>query len=135
MSDLIVYYPHGIKGEFNISGKGWLDPSTYFDNTGSIFIGSGVSISQGCLIYTHDHYHYKNLKIDETVEKLGVKISDLVIEDDVYLGARCIILASCHKLGKGCVIGAGSIVTKDIPAYEIWAGNPAKFIKNVKDYE
>lgn len=46
------------------------------------------------------------------------------------MGAHTIILKGVH-IGKGAVIGAGSVVTKNIPENEIWAGNPAKFIKKV----
>ena len=52
----------------------------------------------------------------------------LVIEDDVWIGARVTILGNCHIIGKGAVVGACSVVTKDIPEYAIVAGNPAKVI-------
>jgi acetyltransferase-like isoleucine patch superfamily enzyme len=51
------------------------------------------------------------------------------IGNDVWIGNNVLIKAGV-KVGDGVVIGMGSIVTKDIPPYEIWAGNPAKFIKN-----
>lgn len=50
------------------------------------------------------------------------------IEHDVWIGSRSLIKAGV-KIGVGAVVGMGSVVTKDIPPYEIWAGNPAKFIK------
>lgn len=53
----------------------------------------------------------------------------LTIGSDVWIGANAIILPSCKNIGNGAVIAAGSIITKDIPSYEIWGGNPAKFIK------
>lgn len=133
--EIKVHYPHGIKGQFSIKDPFWINDSVYLDNSGDLILGAGINLSREVCVYTHDHYHYKNLKIDETVEKLGVKISNLVIEDDVYIGAKCIILSSCNKLGKGCVIGAGSIVTHDVPEYEIWCGNTARFIKKVEDYK
>ena len=42
------------------------------------------------------------------------------------------VLPGCKKIGNGCVVGACSVVTKDIPDYEVWAGNPARFIKRRK---
>ncbi len=51
-----------------------------------------------------------------------------MIEDDVWIGANVIILPGVH-VKKGAVIGAGSIVTKDVPGYAIVAGNPAKIIR------
>jgi maltose O-acetyltransferase len=50
------------------------------------------------------------------------------IEDDVWIGARAIILSGL-VIGKGAIIGAGSVVTKDVPAYAICAGNPARVIR------
>ena len=52
----------------------------------------------------------------------------VVIEDDVWLGTHVVVLPGV-TIGKGAIIGASSVVTKDIPAYEVWAGVPAKFIK------
>lgn len=53
----------------------------------------------------------------------------LTIDDDVWIGARAIVLPGCKHVGKGVIIGAGSVVTKDIPDYAIVGGNPAKIIK------
>ena len=50
------------------------------------------------------------------------------IEDDVWIGARVVILPGL-KIGKGAIIGAGSIVTKDVPPYAICVGNPARVIR------
>ncbi|WP_164852734.1 CatB-related O-acetyltransferase [Novosphingobium umbonatum] len=54
----------------------------------------------------------------------------LVIEDDVWIGHNAIILPGCKFIGRGSIIGAGSIVTKPIPAYSIVAGNPAKKLRD-----
>ena len=52
-----------------------------------------------------------------------------IIGNDVWIGAR-VMVKSGVRIGDGAVIGMGSIVTKDVPSYEIWAGNPAKKIKD-----
>lgn len=52
----------------------------------------------------------------------------LKIEDDVWIGARVTILGNCSIIGKGAVVGACSVVTKDVPEYAIVAGNPARII-------
>lgn len=54
----------------------------------------------------------------------------LEIGNDVWIGANVIILPSVRKIGNGAIIGAGSVVTKDVEPYSVVAGNPAKFIKN-----
>jgi maltose O-acetyltransferase len=53
----------------------------------------------------------------------------LEIADDVWIGARVIVLPGCKRLGTGVIIGAGSVVTKDIPDYAVVGGNPAKVIR------
>lgn len=58
------------------------------------------------------------------------KMAKVTIEHDVFIGAGTIILKGV-TIGACSVIGAGSVVTKDIPANQIWAGNPAKYIRDL----
>jgi serine acetyltransferase len=58
----------------------------------------------------------------------------IILEDDVTVGTHSVIIARANTsltIGKGSVIGAGSVVTKDVPAGEVWAGNPARKLRNV----
>ena len=57
-----------------------------------------------------------------------------MIENDVWLGLNVLVKAGV-RIGTGAIIGMGSVVTKDIPAYEIWAGNPARKIRDRFDDE
>lgn len=59
--------------------------------------------------------------------------SPLHIAGDVWIGARAIILPGCKRIGHGVVIGAGAVVTKDIPDWAIVGGNPAKVIRFRKE--
>ena len=52
-----------------------------------------------------------------------------VIEDDVWLGHNCIVTPACHQIGRGAVVGAGAVVTDDVPPYAIMAGNPARLLR------
>lgn len=67
-------------------------------------------------------------------EKRPQDDQDVIIEDDVWVGSRAVILHGV-TLGQGCVIAAGSVVTKDVPRYAIVAGVPAKVIKYRWDEE
>ena len=53
---------------------------------------------------------------------------NIIIEDDVWIGFNCIILKGV-RIGKGAIIGAGTIITKDVPSHAVIVGNPAKIIK------
>ena len=72
-------------------------------------------------------------KFDNTEIPMGHQGSEgktnLVIENDVWIGARVIVLPGCSHIGKGVIIGAGSVVTKDIPDYAVVGGNPAKVLE------
>lgn len=69
----------------------------------------------------------------EKQHRLGVYVDlplgKCEIEDDVWVAHNAIILPSVNYIGRGSVIGAGSVVTKDVPRYAIIAGNPARVIR------
>jgi acetyltransferase-like isoleucine patch superfamily enzyme len=64
------------------------------------------------------------------VDSDAKNIVPLVIEDDVWIGHNVIILPGCNHIGRGAVVGAGSILTRDVPAYAIVGGNPAKKLRD-----
>ncbi len=87
-----------------------------------ITIGNHVIIGSGCLIIDTDAHPLSpeaRLRRDKPISKA------IHIEDDVFIGARAIILKGV-RVGKGAVIGAGAVVSHDVPARTIVAGNPAK---------
>lgn len=63
------------------------------------------------------------------VDKLLIKRTKLTVENDVWIGRNVTILPSVSKIENGAVIGAGSVVTKNVPAFAVFAGNPAKIIR------
>lgn len=91
-------------------------------------IGNDVLIGSGTKIYDTD-FHPINWNTRK-MNRGGVKCAPIKIEDGVFVGAGCIILKGV-TLGEGSVIGAGSVVTQMVPAGQIWAGNPAKYIRDV----
>ena len=105
-------------------------------------IGGSVVIGKYCSFGNDVHYYGANHPLDHAVmspyfynERFsGLKVEDvkrhkLTIGNDVWIGHGAIFVASCHNVGNGAVIGAGAVVTKDVPAYAIVAGVPAKVLK------
>ena len=92
---------------------------------GSITIGDDVMLSPEVHIYAQNH----GMKKNKLIARQKQTRKGVVINNDVWIGAKSIILDGV-TIGVGSVIGAGSIVTKNIPEYEIWAGNPARKIKD-----
>ena len=103
-------------------------------------IGPFCSISDNCRIGGARHpYEYvssspvfhegKNIMGKNFSEHPAPETPVTVIDADVWIGANAIIKSGVH-IGCGAVIGAGSVVTHDVPPYEIWAGNPARKIRD-----
>ena len=97
-----------------------------------ISIGDETCISFGCTFLTHDASIHVCEKFDKKCPKL-IKFGKVSIGKNCFIGCRSIIMPGV-SIGNNCVVGAGSIVTKSIPSGEVWAGNPAHFIMNIKDY-
>ena len=99
---------------------------------GRCVIGDDVMMGTGCVIITRNHRHDRT---DIPMMDQGFEEERPVfIGNDVWLGDRVIILPGVH-IGDGCIIGAGSVVTRDIPPYSVAAGIPAKVIKDRKNAE
>lgn len=91
-------------------------------------IGNNVKIG-GCVLITDTDAHPMDYMARRSSNE-GTKSAPVVIEDDVWIGAHCIILKGV-TIGARSVIGAGSVVTKSIPADCVAAGNPCKVIKSL----
>ena len=103
-----------------------IGPGAYIGCTGLITIGNNVMMSPGVSIYAENHnFSDSTLPMKEQ----GVTVSFVTIEDDCWIAANSVILAGV-TVGKGSVVAAGSIVTKDVPPYSVVAGNPAQVIKS-----
>jgi acetyltransferase-like isoleucine patch superfamily enzyme len=95
----------------------------------SVRIGSYVHIGVNTVIYDTD-FHPLDWRARRDNDSSQVPVSPVIIEDDVWIGGNSIILKGVH-IGRAAVIGAGSVVTCNIPEGTVWAGNPARFIKNI----
>ena len=92
-----------------------------------IVIGENVRIGGNVVIYDSDFHSLKPQHRLAEVDN-DTKTAPVIIEDNVFIGAHSTILKGV-TIGVNSVIGACSVVTKDIPANQIWAGNPARFIR------
>lgn len=94
---------------------------------GAIKIGKRVLMGPEVIIYTRNH---STKRIDISIQEQGYDDpKQVIIEDDVWICRRVIILPGV-KIGKGSVLGAGAVISKDIPPYSVAVGNPAKIIKD-----
>ena len=99
------------------------------------FICEGVTIGDHCFIghsvvFINDNYpqavnEHNQLESEAEWKNRFVKTT---VENNVTIGSNVTILGDV-KIGEGAFIGAGSVVTKDVPGGEIWAGNPARFLR------
>ncbi|MDR7127775.1 acetyltransferase-like isoleucine patch superfamily enzyme [Algoriphagus sp. 4150] len=95
----------------------------------NIKIGNNVLIGSGVLITDSDSH---SILPSKRHDSSYIVSKPIIIEDDVFIGARSIVMKGV-TIGGGSVIGAGSVVTKSIPAMHIAAGNPATIIKRIED--
>jgi acetyltransferase-like isoleucine patch superfamily enzyme len=94
-----------------------------------IIIGNHVNLGGNVVIYDTD-FHSLNAadRMDAKVDEQNTQRRKVVLCDGVFVGAHVTILKGV-TIGENSIIGAGSVVTKDVPPNEVWAGNPAKFVR------
>ncbi|MDD5687995.1 MAG: acyltransferase [Elusimicrobia bacterium] len=119
------YYKNAMK----IGSNTWIGQQVFLHSGGGLEIGNYVGIGPYVKIITLQHVIDKDISRpiitrEQTYEKT-------VIEDDCDIGTGAIILPGI-KIGKGSVVGAGSILTKDVKPYSIVVGNPAKLLRKRK---
>lgn len=130
-----ISYGRGLKMAFRVSksrkarvtlgNNVFVDTGTHFGC--SLKVGDDVMIARNCAFVGGDHVipEDTSLKLNSTGRD---RVSPIVIEDNVWLGHGVIILAGV-KIGTGSIIGAGSVVTKDVDSNVVMAGCPAKVLK------
>ena len=92
---------------------------------GSIVIGDNVLIGPNVVLRSSDHA-FNSIK--EIIKNQGMDDGYIVINDDVWIGSNCVLLKNI-TIGKGSIVAAGAVVTKDVEPYSIVGGVPANIIK------
>lgn len=136
----------GIKGNVSIGNETFINKDTKIMSVNNISIGSNVTISFGVMIYDHDSHSLDYRERQNDIRKIletrnlnndienknwdSVKSSPIVIGDNVWIGFQAAILKGV-TIGEGAIIAAKAVVTKDVPAWSVVAGNPARVVKEL----
>lgn len=96
-----------------------INVEVHLDYTGGLTLADEVLISEGVIVYTHSHGHDP---------KSRPAAMPLVVGRGAWIGARAIVLPGVARIGERAIVGAGALVTREVPAGAIVAGNPARII-------
>ncbi len=118
----------GGSGKVHIGENVLVDDSTFIMAHEKIEIGKNTTIAAFCFITDFNH-SYKNGSV--SVLEQGYETKPISIGKNVWIGTHCIVLPGI-KIGDGSIIGAGSVVTHDVPENSIAVGNPARIVKKIK---
>lgn len=136
------------KGFISIGDGCFINSGTKLITRSSITIGNNVTIAWNCMLYDHDSHSldYRD-RVDDQEQQLRdwqsgnfianknwdtVNTKPIIIGDNVWLGFEVVVLKGV-TIGEGAIIGAKSVVTRDIPAWAVAAGNPAKVIRYIPE--
>ena len=124
--DVELSRQHYLDGRIKIGNKVLLAKHVFVDYSGDVTIEDGVKLTNGVIVLSH----YRTNIGQENSQNIPTK---LVIRENAYIGSRAMILPSCHYIGKNARIGAGAVVTKDVPDNCLVAGVPAKVIRSTTE--
>jgi acetyltransferase-like isoleucine patch superfamily enzyme len=128
-------------GKIEIGDDSFVGENSRIYSAKEIKIGDRVQIAHGCNIFDNNihsldpeerHYEYIQNITKGVVKLYPLNEKEIIIKNDAWLGANVIVLKGV-TIGEGAVVGAGSVVTSDVPDYCVFAGNPAKFVKKISE--
>lgn len=139
------------EGVIRVGERTFINGATNIISRNSITIGSDVTIAWGCYIYDHDSHskNWEDRQADvlqqltdyrsghsfiQNKNWLSVNSKPITIEDKVWIGFESVILKGV-TIGEGAIVGARSVVTKDVAPWTVVAGNPARFIRHLETCE
>jgi len=126
-------------GKIEIGDSSFIGEGSRVFSARHIKIGDRVQIAHGCNIFDNNIHSLDSVERQQEyvqnitgglVKLFSLKEKEVIIEDDAWLGASVIVLKGV-TIGKGAIVGAGSVVTKDIPDHTIAVGNPARVIRKI----
>lgn len=133
----LLVFPHG--GDISIGDWCYIGEGVRVWSSGSIRIGDRVLIAHNVNIFdslTHPlnarQRHAQFISIMQTGHPSSIDLGErpVTVSDDVWIGANASVLRGV-TIGEGAIVGAGSVVTHDIPSYTIAVGNPARVIREL----
>lgn len=131
----LLIYPHG--GKISIGDYCYIGEQSKIWSADSITIGNKVLISHNVNIQDNNahpvsaqkrHEHFKTIITSGHPSISCFEEAGVIIEDDVWIGFNATIMKGV-TIGKGAIIGACTVITKDVPPYAVVVGNPARIIK------
>lgn len=123
--DFRIYQPYNENSNIKIGNNVFIGHACEF------VCSNNIEIRNNCLIASKTTFNdtgHEFSKLD-LINIQPITSGEIIIEEDVWIGTSCVILKGV-TIGEGSVIAAGSVVNKSIPPYQVWAGVPARFIKN-----
>ena len=122
--DVHIGREHCLDGTIKIGDNVTLAKHVFIDYSGEVIIEDNVKIANGACFESH----HRDLEAYRNGEDVNIPTTLLICEG-AYIGSRAMILDSCNYIGKYSRIGAGAVVTKDVPDYAVVVGVPAKVVK------
>ncbi len=113
------------RNEMVIGDQTWIGQQCFFHSAGGITVGQRVGVGPGVKILTSVHTEAGR---DVPVLFSPVETAPVVIEDDADLGINSVILPGV-RVGRGAIVGAGAVVTENVPPYAVVAGVPARVLR------
>lgn len=120
--------PSGGMGDLIIGSDSAINSGCVIYTGNGITIGKSVAIAANCTLAPTNH-EYQNKDIPIRLQGFKKSKGGIIIEDDVWIGANCVILDGTY-IEKGCVIGAGSLIKGRLESFGVYVGNPIKKIGN-----
>lgn len=124
------------KEKIDIKNNVWIGYNCLLDGIGGIKIEEGVNIASHSCVYTHSSQNSIRILGNKFIEiptenRPGYIIDSVTIGAYTFIGTSCVILSGT-RIGKGCVVGAGSVLSGEFPDYSIVVGNPAKIVGDTR---